>query len=215
MAGVTGVLDLWQHYQSTTSTVDIPPDGCRDIIVALPRSGPGAWTLFPLADATERKVVEAGTTLMGARLRPGALLDADAFLGLARESPSSPDGLLSRLEAFVTVDGDVDEALALLAQPGAPVERCARSAGVSERSFQRLVLGGTGRSPVFWRQLARARRAARSLFNTPDIPAAAYENGFSDQAHLTREMRRWFGNTPANIRHDTQLHAALSESGYA
>lgn len=215
MAEVRGVLDLWEHYQVTTDTVDIPPDGCRDIIVTLPLSGPAAWTLFALAGASERKVVESDTTLLGARLRPGAILDADKFLSLARESTSSPDGLLRRLEEFVRVDSNVEEALALLAQQGLPVRRCAKWAGVSERSFQRLVLGSTGKSPVFWRQLARARRAARSLFDTHDISAAAYENGFADQAHLTREMRRWFGRSPSTIRRDAQLNAALSESGYA
>lgn len=210
-----GVLDLWEHYQVSACRVDIPPDGCRDIIVTLPSSGPSAWVLFALADTTERKVLAPDTTLLGARLRPGAILDTQKFLGLARQSTCLPYDLLKRVEEFVRVDSNVDEALALLAQPELRVGHCALQAGVSERSFQRLVVGSTGRSPVFWRQLARARRAAKSLFNTHDMAAVAYENGFSDQAHLTREMRRWFGSSPSTIRHDAQLNGALSESGYA
>ena len=210
----SGVLDLWEHRQAQTGVVDIPPDGCRDIIVVLPPGGPAAWTLFALAGTAERKIVEAGTTLLGARLRPGAVLDADRFLGLARETAASPDDLLKRLEDFVRVDSHVEEALALLAEQGLTVRACARQAGVCERSFQRLVLGRTGRSPVFWRQLARARRAARALFDARDMAVLAYESGFADQAHLSREMRRWFARPPSAILRDVQLHAALSASGY-
>jgi len=47
------------------------------------------------------------------------------------------------------------------------------------------------------------------------MATVAYENGFSDQAHLSREMRRWFGCSPSTIRQDAQLNAALSQSGYA
>lgn len=215
MAAVEGVLDLWEHYQVSACSVDIPPDGCRDIIVSLPSSGPNSWTLFALADTIERKVVASDTTLLGARLRPGAILDAENFLDLARESTSPPDDLLKRLEEFVRVDSHVEEALALLALPEISLGYCARQAGVSERSFQRLVVENTGKTPVFWRQLARARRAAKALFSTHDMAAVAYENGFSDQAHLSREMRRWFGCSPSSIRQDTQLNAALSQSGYA
>ena len=215
MAAVEGVLDLWEHYQVSAWRVDIPPDGCRDIIVSLPSSGPHSWTLFALADTTERKVVASDTTLLGARLRPGAILDAKNFLGLARQSTSPPDDVLKRLEEFVRVDSHVEEALALLAQSEIRTGHCARQAGVSERSFQRLVVENTGKTPVFWRQLARARRAAKSLFDTHDMAAVAYENGFSDQAHLSREMRRWFGCSPSTIRQDAQLNAALSQSGYA
>ncbi|MBP7702149.1 MAG: helix-turn-helix transcriptional regulator [Phenylobacterium sp.] len=214
MGSTSGVLDRWAHYQVATGAVEIPPDGCCDVIVTLPPGARAEWTLFALATTIETKTVEAGATLLGARLRPGSILDADRFFNLVQQSTTPPDVMLDRLEEFVRVDSNVDEALALLAQ-GLSVRRCAGRAGVSERSLQRLVTGSTGKSPVFWRQLARARVAARCLVSGHDISAVAYGNGFSDQAHLTREMRRWFRCSPSALRAEGRLKAALSESGYA
>lgn len=211
---MSGVLDLWEYAPAATGPIEVPPDGCRDIIVVVPATGPASWMLTGLSATTEHKTVQAGTILRGARLRPGAILNIDRLGRLGRAGPVALDDLPQELEAVVEVDADVEEALALLAEQGLRVHDCAGLAGVSERSFQRLVLGATGRTPVFWRQLARARRAARTLFDTQDLLAATYENGFSDQAHLAREMRRWFARPPSAIAQDVAFNAILSASGY-
>ena len=62
-----------------------------------------------------------------------------------------------------------------------------------ERHFTRI----TGRSPRQVRQIARAREAAARLRTGEAIADVAYELGYSDQSHLTRDVKRLTGYTPA------------------
>ncbi len=62
-----------------------------------------------------------------------------------------------------------------------------------ERHFTRI----TGRSPRQVRQIARAREAAARLRTGEAIADVAYELGYADQSHLTRDVKRLTGYTPA------------------
>ncbi|HET8778563.1 MAG TPA: helix-turn-helix domain-containing protein [Agromyces sp.] len=62
-----------------------------------------------------------------------------------------------------------------------------------ERHFTRI----TGRSPTQVRQIARAREAAARLRTGETIAAVAYALGYADQSHLTRDVKRLTGYTPA------------------
>lgn len=94
------------------------------------------------------------------------------------------------------------------------VTTAARALGLSERSLERLLLGGTGRTPVYWKRLARLRRVARAL--SPEVPLAelAVDHGFADQAHMTREFRRWLGTTPTRVQACASWRLLLAQSGY-
>jgi hypothetical protein len=77
---------------------------------------------------------------------------------------------------------------------------------VSERTAQRRVVHATGLTPVLIHQIARARRAARMLRSGGAIVEIAQAAGYFDQAHLTRSLRRFVGQTPLQIaRADEQL----------
>ena len=43
---------------------------------------------------------------------------------------------------------------------------------------------------------------------------AAATWGYSDQAHMTREFKRWLGTTPAALRTQPDIHEALQAAGY-
>ena len=47
------------------------------------------------------------------------------------------------------------------------------------------------------RQIARAREAAARLRTGEAIADVAYELGYADQSHLTRDVKRLTGYTPA------------------
>lgn len=102
-----------------------------------------------------------------------------------------------------------------------PLEKIAIDLGVSLRTLQRLLGGATGQSPRWWRRLARARRAAaRIADDTADKVVAnlseiALRAGYADQAHLTRELKSWFGSTPTALLHSTSLLAQLRSPGFA
>ena len=68
----------------------------------------------------------------------------------------------------------------------------------------------TGASPQYWTSLYRARLAGRALVEGKmPISEIAFASGFADQAHLTREMNRWFGVTPAALREDGAINEGL------
>nr|WP_279306091.1 helix-turn-helix domain-containing protein [Leptospira ellisii] len=45
----------------------------------------------------------------------------------------------------------------------------------------------------------KTQKAILSLRNRPELTTAAYEGGFSDQAHFSRIFRRSFGISPSDF----------------
>ncbi|WP_337006347.1 MULTISPECIES: AraC family transcriptional regulator [unclassified Microbacterium] len=72
-------------------------------------------------------------------------------------------------------------------------------AGYSERHRQRRVRTATGLTRKQIEQLSRAREAfSLLLLGVPPVECAA-RCGFADQAHLTRSLRAFHGQTPAQV----------------
>lgn len=69
----------------------------------------------------------------------------------------------------------------------------------SMRTVRRRFLQATGLTPISIRQIERARRAAAMLESGLSILDTVYESGYSDQPHMTRSLRRFIGQTPAQI----------------
>ena len=72
-------------------------------------------------------------------------------------------------------------------------------AGYSERHRQRRVRATTGLTRKQIDQLARAREAFAMLLQGVPASECAARSGFSDQAHLTRSLRTFHGQTPAQV----------------
>jgi AraC-like DNA-binding protein len=49
------------------------------------------------------------------------------------------------------------------------------------------------------RQIERAKSAMDQLKRGVPILDVVHESGYYDQPHLTRSLKRWFGETPAEI----------------
>jgi len=71
--------------------------------------------------------------------------------------------------------------------------------GVSPRTLRHRFLRATGLAQGAVRQAGRAMRAAELLRRGVPIPDAVHEEGYFDQSHMTRSLRRWVGRTPARI----------------
>ena len=69
------------------------------------------------------------------------------------------------------------------------------STRTAERRFQQV----TGLTQGTIRQIERARRAALMLRNNRSILDAGFAAGYYDQAHLSRSLKRFIGQTPAEI----------------
>jgi hypothetical protein len=78
--------------------------------------------------------------------------------------------------------------------------------GLSTRSAQRHFLHATGVTQGTIRQIERARRATNLLKEGVSILDTVYQAGYFDQAHLTRSLKHFIGQTPAQVsRAESQL----------
>ena len=72
------------------------------------------------------------------------------------------------------------------------------------RTVERRFLQATGMTQGTVRQIERARHAANLLRQGVPILDAVEGAAYYDQAHLTRSLKRWIGQTPAQIRRAEQ-----------
>ncbi len=192
------------------------PDGCRDLIV---RQRPGArpvWFVSDLGDTTCQVALEPGLRHRGFRLQPGVRIDRAGLLASMRDTLDD-SAIGERLHRYVSALPRVAEALAALSAgvgPGGGVAPVAARLGVHTRSLQRLLARETGRAPVFWMRLARVRQSAAEVGQAGSLAELAYDRGFADQAHMTREFRHWLGVTPHHILLDPGWAARHLGVGY-
>lgn len=70
---------------------------------------------------------------------------------------------------------------------------------ISPRALQYRFVRATGLPYKMIQQIERASRAATLLKSGLSILDTVYETGYFDQAHLTNSLKRFFGQTPAQI----------------
>lgn len=80
-----------------------------------------------------------------------------------------------------------------------------RSPDLSIRSVQYRFLQATGLTQSTIHQIKRARLAAALLEQGVSILDTVNHAGYADQPHLTRSMKRYIGQTPAQIARMSQL----------
>ena len=70
---------------------------------------------------------------------------------------------------------------------------------VASRTVRHRFSHVTGQTHSRILQIQRAQQAAARLRQGSSILDAVHENGYYDQPHLTRSLKRWIGHTPAQI----------------
>lgn len=122
---------------------------------------------------------------------PGAAGRSFWLRGAAWEFPNfeNADTFIARLvrEDLLACEPLVDAVLS-----GRPRE-------LSPRSVQYRFLRATGLDFRTLQQIERARRAAALLERGVSILDTVFEAGYTDQPHLTRSLKRFLGQTPAQI----------------
>jgi hypothetical protein len=89
-----------------------------------------------------------------------------------------------------------------------------RPSALSPRTEQRRFLRATGLPHAAVRQIERARRATSLLRDGAPIADVVHDVGYFDQAHLTRSLRRFIGQTPRQVaRAEAQLSFLYKTSG--
>jgi AraC-like DNA-binding protein len=201
---------------------DVLPDACTDLIW---QSGHGAYVAGPDTGPAPMPV-PPGTVLVGARFGPGAggpafgiplaeLRDqrvdlADCLPALAGRLPGDlpPDSALdavTRLSARLARSGPPDLAVVHGARLLAGDESVAGMSdvlGLSERQVRRRFDTAVGYGPKTLHRVLRFRRVLAQLSQTgpaTDLADLAVQAGYADQAHLTREISRLAGRSPAAL----------------
>ncbi len=132
-----------------------------------------------------------GSLLDGAVLLPGASSQKVWMYGGARQFPDyeNAETFVERLvrDGALIRDALVPEALRDRPQP------------VSPRTVRRRFQHATGLTQGAVRQIERARQAAALLQQGIPILDAVHEAGYADQPHMTRALKRYVGQTPAQI----------------
>ncbi len=70
---------------------------------------------------------------------------------------------------------------------------------ISLRTVRRRFLLATGLTPKTIEQIERAQQAAALLEQGDSLLDAVYQAGYADQPHMTRSLKRFTGQTPAQI----------------
>jgi len=135
-------------------------------------------------------------------LPAGNLLNGDAVLPEAASQSFWMNGSAWQLPTFENVETFVERMAreGLLARE--PVVNAVlqdQPLDVSSRTVRRRFLHSTGLTPTLIQQIERAKQAADLLGKGVPILDTVYEAGYADQPHLTRSLRRFFGQTPAQI----------------
>ena len=99
-------------------------------------------------------------------------------------------------EAFV--DRLVREGM-LVRDPVVDAVLQAQPQAMSSRTVRRRFLAATGLTPKAIQQIERAQQAAALLEQGVSILEAVQAAGYADQPHMTRSLRRFYGQTPAQI----------------
>ncbi|MFG3341927.1 helix-turn-helix domain-containing protein [Glycomyces sp. NPDC048151] len=139
-----------------------------------------------------------------------ALRLSDSLLGREpwQVAGTLADALGKRLGAFGPDRVAIRVADALDRPRPPAISRLAWELGYSERHLRRRVQAATGYGPKTLEQILRFRRtleAAAPVANPPgfrplpDWSRIAAEQGYADQAHLSRQVRRWSGRAPSTL----------------
>ena len=82
------------------------------------------------------------------------------------------------------------------------IRRLKEISGMSERTLRRKFTGVTGLSPRLYQAILRAERTFGIIYHNPEARAADIVDacGYSDQAHLIHEVRRFALATPGELR---------------
>jgi len=207
-------LSVWQFTSNCNCASLVIPDGCQDII--LRQQGDSVSTCFVSELSNSAYIVPSniGTCMRGIRLQPGMVIQTRKLNAWLTTNDANKLFDSDQLDEFCSRSDGVIDALDCLASDVQSVVLAAKELGVSVRSLQRLLKSETGFSPGFWLSLARARKAARALLKLENLSDTACATGYCDQAHMNREMNRWFGHTPLQIRANREIHSLLFESGH-
>lgn len=209
LAGV--VRALWRIDREAGGEHLIVPDAVTDLVI---RDGEAIAAGVDTRPTTV--AARANSTVLGVRLRPGAVPDvlgvtADELRDLrlpleelwgadGRAFAEDPLGVLERrLRGAAPADGAAARAAGLI-ERGAELSAAADAVGLGERQLRRRFTAAVGYGPKTFARVVRFQRALARIRRGEELARAAAASGYADQAHMTREVVELAGRTPTALR---------------
>jgi len=130
------------------------------------------------------------------------LLDRDAVLPEAAGKSFWLKGAAWQLPDFENAETFVDRLVReglLIHDPVVGAALKEQAPPVSFRTVRRRFLHATGLPHKTIQQIERAQQAAALLEKGVPILDAVFEVGYADQPHMTRSLKRFYGQTPAQL----------------
>ena len=203
---------IWHcHSEGADPFLSIAQSRCKLVVAKL--SGKITLTVRgPETKAAPLGDCPADGEWLGIRLRPGVFLPhlpaptlVNASVTLEASSSASfwLGGSVWQVPDYDNADTFVDwlvRAGLLLREPLVEAALQGQRQDLSMSTIQRRFLRATGVTQSTARQIERARYATLLLQQGTSILDATYEAGYSDQPHLTRSLKHFIGQTPAQIQ---------------
>lgn len=198
----------WEQRVGDVRVQRVLPDGCADLIIY----NSGRVDVVGLYDQVTQPTLAAGAHLRGIRFRPAAVaaafrtpawslcnqtVPADCVLGPTTARRLMDPHWVDTWIRSIKPDPRSSAAVGLLATRS--VDEAARALDITARHLQRIVLAEVGLPPKRFQQIVRLRRFVDAIDAGAPLAPAAAAAGYADQAHLTRDIRRFCGLTPARL----------------
>lgn len=167
------------------------------------RFHPGAatWLLGPVAHALLNRAVSLRALCGTPVAAQFAQVTQAATLSARRSALES--ALLGQLGRARATDQTVCAAIAWLARhPDGRVQHLSRWTGISGRQMSRRFVAAVGYGPKTLQAVLRCQRLLHIASQTRarlSLVELAMSAGYADQAHMTREVRRFAGRTPTQL----------------
>lgn len=132
----------------------------------------------------------------------GKLVDHAENLSIESDRAFWLNNTKFELPTFENAEVFVDHLIragALVRDPVVEQTLLRKPVALTDRSIQRRFITSTGLTYSAVRQIERAERAAGLLLNGAEIFDVVDSEGYYDQAHLTRSLKRYLGTTPGRI----------------
>jgi len=198
----------WEHEVVATRVQRVVPDGRADLLI----ENTGAVRVVGLWDEVALPELPAGTRIRGVRLRPEAVaaafrvdaaelrnqnVDLSDVVGSRRSRDLVDDRALDAWVRGVEPDRRAAAAVRLLERES--VDATADALGLSSRQLRRLFDTHVGVGPKTFQRVLRFQRFVQHADEGVPLARAAADAGYSDQAHMSREVLRMSGVTPRHL----------------
>jgi AraC-like DNA-binding protein len=134
--------------------------------------------------------------------------------GLGARRSAIALALLERLALADAVDQEMSASIEWLAQhPHGRIDQLSRWIGFSNRQLQRRFSMAVGYGPKMFQSVLRFQRLLDLASRTSTLNLAQFsaDAGYSDQAHMTREVQRFSGSPPTLLLPSARCALRLSD----